>query len=85
MKATEFKRANANRWIWYNGAMGLETALLNNYITDTREDAVYQMAQHDSVSCEEVDKDFHDWYYIISVEEIDDEQLEEVLIKINTY
>ena len=77
MKAQEFKTENATKWVWYNGAMGLTSALMNDYIENTREEAVHKMANRDGVSFEEVDNNYSDWYYIVPVEQIEDEYLED--------
>lgn len=77
MTAQEFKTENANKWVWYNGAMGLTTALMNDYVEKTYEEAVMKMANRDSVSIEDVENNSKDWYYIIPVEEIEDEYLED--------
>ena len=37
MNAQEFKTENATKWVWYNGAMGLTSALMNDCIENTRE------------------------------------------------
>lgn len=75
--ANQFKHDNQGKWVWYNGAMGLTDALLNDYVENTREEAVQKMANRDSVSYEEVDNDFDNWYYILPVEEIEDDYLNE--------
>lgn len=77
MTAQEFKTENRGKFVWYNGAMGLDTALANDYIEDTYEDAVNEMAWRDGVSREEVMNNYRDWYYIMPVEEIEDDALEE--------
>ncbi len=73
--AQQFKSNNAGKWVWFNGAMSLDTALLNNYIENSREIAVQKMANRDSVTYEEVDNNHKDWYYIIPVEDIEDDSL----------
>lgn len=74
-KVLAFKKENAGKWIWHNGAMGLETALKNNYIEDTREIAINKMANRDNVSIEDVENDYDNWYYILPIEEIEDDYL----------
>jgi hypothetical protein len=73
--ATQFKNENAGKWIWYSGGMGLDAALLNGNIEKTREEAVTKMANRDGVTFEEVDENYKHWYYIVPVEEIEDEYL----------
>ena len=71
----KFREENKGKWVWYNGAMGLDTALLNRYITETREQAVEAMAGRDGVTVEEVENNYDDWYYILPIEDIEDEYL----------
>ncbi|QIY82551.1 hypothetical protein HER18_02835 [Chryseobacterium sp. NEB161] len=73
--AEQFKSENQGKWVWYNGAMGLTDALLNDYIESSREEAVQKMANRDNVPYEEVDNDYNNWYYILPVEEIEDDYL----------
>lgn len=73
--ASQFKLDNADKWVWFNGAMGLETALMNNYIESSRENAIQKMSNRDGISCEEVDNNYRDWYYIIPVDELNDDEL----------
>lgn len=71
----KFREENKGKWVWYNGAMGIDIALLNNNIEDTRDKAVEAMAWHDSVTLDEVENDYDNWYYILPVDEILDEHL----------
>lgn len=73
--AEQFKENNSGKWIWFNGAMGLDTAISNDYITDTREEAVKAMAWRDEVSIEDVENNHNDWYYIIEVDELEDDAI----------
>lgn len=75
--ATQFKNDNKNKWVWYNGAMGLTGALLNNCIENSSDEAIQAMANRDGVSFDEVDNNYKDWYYIIPVEFIEDDYLNE--------
>lgn len=75
--ANHFKSDNSGKWVWFNGAMGLETALMNNYIENSREVAINNMANRDGVSYEEVDNNYSDWYYILPIEELSDDELNE--------
>ncbi|MFJ1411687.1 hypothetical protein [Capnocytophaga canimorsus] len=71
----KFREENKGKWMWYNGSMGIDTALANNQIEDTREQAIEAMAWNDNVTTEEVENDYDNWYYILPVEEILDEYL----------
>lgn len=75
--AKQFKLYNTDKWVWFNGAIGLEAALMNNYIENSRENAIQKMANRDGISYEEVDNNYRDWYYIIPVDELNDDELNE--------
>jgi len=73
--ATQFKSDNAGKFVWFNGAMGLEDALLNSYIDNTREIAIQKLANRDGVSFEDVDNNYQDWYYILPIDDLSDDEL----------
>ena len=82
MKAQDFKNENTGKFVWFNGANGLEGAILNNWIEDTYEEAVKAQAFREGITEEEVKNDYHDWYYIMPIEDIDNEDLQMVLDKV---
>lgn len=60
-------------YVYYNGAQGLSGAIANNQFAPTYEDAVRLMANRDGVSEDSVINNYEDWYYILSVSEIERE------------
>lgn len=82
MKAQDFKNENAGKFVWFNGANGLKEALLNNWIESSYYAAVTAQASREGISEEEVRNDYHDWYYIMPIEDIDNSDLQLILDEI---
>lgn len=73
----EFKEENKDKWLCYTGAEGVTWAWSNDYMFDTYEEAVSALALHEGVSEEEIREDYANWYYILPMDEVEDDCVED--------
>lgn len=56
-------------YVYYNGGQGMMFGIANNNFTKTRDQAIIDCSSDNNVSYDEVDNDYHNWYYLMLIDE----------------